>query len=299
MEIINLVNAIQEWHFLRHEILPFDLIVWEKMPKDPDEKYKHMQLAEVSYDFGVAGKMAALSEKYERILLITETLSAIYLVPRLSNLPKKANATVLQLNAGIAGFMSKSNPDLQDIPLMMPYANVREVYDQVSLFDALGQKGKNYIRVSHGDTQDAVFEKKLKAEGGIVDLRAHDFEGIAGTMIAPGDLLVHAIHAAQHLKQEGKSYDLFGLVDYNFSIGAALKESIIKTENIVFLLDQQPGVMYESFVKAKLWDAGLVDTQIHFIYPDIEKINTILPDHLWDEANRDGMGMAEKIHSLH
>lgn len=78
-----------------------------------------------------------------------------------------------------------------------------------------------------------------------------------------------------------------------------MKESIIKTENIIVLLDQQRKSLYEAIIKAKLWDSGLVDTEIHFVYPSLEKINTILPEYIWEQANWDGLGIAEKINSIH
>lgn len=74
-------------------------------------------------------------------------------------------------------------------------------------------------------------------------------------MIAPGGILVSAIHALQHLTNEGKSYDLFVLTEYDFHIAKSLKESIIKTENVILLLDQKYGTHYPAIVKAKLWDA--------------------------------------------
>lgn len=298
MDIINIVESVQQWHFLEHETLAFDLIVWEKLPQNPDKKYQHRELSDLQYDFGIAGKLTALTQENKRVLVIVETISALYLAPWLSQIPSGHTVSVLQVNTGISGFMSKASPDLNDIATLMPYAKVAEVYDQTSLIDALQYKGVQYIRLAYGETHSELFPEKTVIDGGLVDMRAHNFEGLAGTVIAPGGLLVSAIHALQHLQQEWKSFDLFGLVDYDFSIGKALKESIVKTENIVVLLDQQKWSLYESVVKAKLWDSGLVDTQIYFIYPDIEKINTILPEYLWDEANRDGLGIAEKIHSL-
>ena len=89
------------------------------------------------------------------------------------------------------------------------------------------------------------------------------------------------------------------LTQYDFHIGKALKESIIKTENVILLLDQRYGTSYPAIVKAKLWDAGLVDTEVHVLYPNTDKINTILPEYLWEQAQWDGLGIAEKINSIH
>ena len=164
MDIINLVPYIQEWIFLQHDILPYDLIVREKQPQEADKKYKHMTLADVSYDFGVAGKLAALSDQYKRILVISETLNALYLLPWLSNLPSDVNVTVLQVGAGISGYMSKNWPDMTDIGTLLPYARVLEAYDRDSLTAALQQTWKNYIRITYGDTPVTMFEKPLSVD---------------------------------------------------------------------------------------------------------------------------------------
>lgn len=276
--------------------LPYDCIVWEKVPHAADKKYTHIALDDLHYDFGVAGKIAALSKKYEHILVIVETLDVSYLVPWLST--TDAAITVLQLNAGVSGYMTKSQPDIMDIATIMPYANVREVYDRDSLLEALQADGKNYIRITFGDTQTTLFTEKTPEESGVVDLREQGFNGGNATIIAPGGTLISAIHAVQQLQDEGNLCDLFVLTHYDFAIGKALKESIIKTEKVIVLLDQQRRTQYEAIVKAKLWDAGLVDTQIHFVYPNSEKINTILPEYLWEQAQWDGPSIAEKISSL-
>ncbi len=269
------------------------------MPQDVDTRYKHMSLSDLAYDFGVAGQLTALSEKHPRLLVIIETINSLYLLPWIHSLPKEVNVTILQLNAGIASHMSKSKPDMTDIALLYGMIAVKEVYDMESLMSLLLTPGKQYIRVPNGDTHSSIFPKPIEIHGGVGDIRDRGFEGVAGTVIAPGGVLVQTIHALQHLDNEGKSYDLFVLSDYDFTIGKELKESIIKTENIIFLLDQNRRTIYESVVKAKLRDSGLVDTETHFVYPNADKINTILPEYLWEQANWDGLGIAEKINSIH
>ncbi len=302
MEIVHLVSHIEQGFFLHDDILPFDVIVWEEKPADisiSKGKYTHMTLADVSYDFGLSGKMAAVTEKHDRVLLIVKTINTMYLLPWISSLDEKKNVTIVTLGAGVASYAIKSQPEMMDVAMVMPYMSVCEVYDKTSLDHTLSEGGKKYVRVPHGETNSTVFEKKVKSDKGITDLRTLGFEGVAGTVIAPGGVLVNTIHALQHLQNEGKTYDLFALDEYDFQIGKALKESIIKTENVILLLEQRYGTHYPSIVKAKLWDAGLVDTEVHVLYPQIDEINTILPEYLWEQAQWDGLGIATKINSIH
>ena len=116
-------------------------------------------------------------------------------------------------------------------------------------------------------------------------------------MLAPGGILVYTIHALQHLQDAGSAYDLFALADYDIQITDELKQSILKTEKLIVILDQKKRSLYEQTIKSKLRDAGLFDTEIRFIYPHTEKINTILPDYLWEQAGFDAQGLAEKLAS--
>ncbi|MBP6910765.1 hypothetical protein KBC03_04155 [Patescibacteria group bacterium] len=141
------------------------------MPQEVDKKYKHMALSDVAYDFGIAGKLAALHEKHPRMLVIIETLNSLYLLPWIHALPKEANVTILQLNAGIASYMSKSQPDMTDIALLYGMISVKEVYDMESLMSLLLMSGKQYIRVPNGDTHSAIFPKPIAIHGGVGDIR--------------------------------------------------------------------------------------------------------------------------------
>lgn len=114
-------------------ILPYDVIVREKQPVDPDSNYTHITLSNVSYDFAASGKLAALSEKYERVLVVIETIPAMYLLPWLNTLGDHATVSVLAVNAGIGGCMNKAKADMTDIGTLIGTVNIKEVYDKDSL----------------------------------------------------------------------------------------------------------------------------------------------------------------------
>lgn len=161
-----------------------------------------MTLGDISYDFGIGGKMAALSEKYTHILLVVQTLNMFYLMPWISSLSKDANVTIINLGAGVSSYIHSTQPEMADVALLMPYMAVQEVYDKQTLDAALIAPGKNYIRVPHGETHTTLFPTAIDVEKGIGDVRPHGFEGISGTLIAPGGVLVSAIHALQDLQNE-------------------------------------------------------------------------------------------------
>ncbi len=172
MDIINLVTSVQEGLFLHEKKLPYEVIVWEKMPTELPLGYTHMELKDLAYDFGMSGKLTVLTEKHKSVLLIIESIEGFYLLPWLSKLPKDHTVTVVQINAGISSYMSRSMPDQMDISLMLPFVSVKEVYDMDSLMHLLGQKGHSILRISFGETHASLF-KDAKADGGIIDLRSH------------------------------------------------------------------------------------------------------------------------------
>lgn len=129
-------------------------------------------------------------------------------------------------------------------------------------------------------------------------MRAHSFEGIGGTVLAPGGVLVHAIHAVQQLQDEGVFHDLFLLGEYDFTLTPALQESISKTEKLIVLLDQKFNTSFIHTIKSKLREAGL-NPKLHIITPDTRKVNTVLAEYLWEQARRDGAGIATQIKNLH
>lgn len=115
--------------------------------------------------------MAALTEKHTKILLVVETVNMLYLLPWISTLSEEKNVAIVTTGAGIASYMSKGQPEMSDVTLVMPYMTVCEVYDKESLDAALLSSGKNYIRVPHGDTHEQIFEHGVKTEKGMGDLR--------------------------------------------------------------------------------------------------------------------------------
>lgn len=172
MEIVNLIADISEGRFLRDEILPYDLIMWERMPGElPKGTYTHMSINDIHYDFGVAGQMSAMTEKYDRILLIIDTLNVLYLLPWISQLSEKKNVTIVTLSSGVASYMRKSQPEMSDVALVMPYMKVCEVYDKETLNATLIAGGKRYVRVPHGETHESLFPKALTSDKGISDVR--------------------------------------------------------------------------------------------------------------------------------
>ena len=110
---------------MHDDIFPYEVVIWEKMPAGlPISQSTHMTLADVGYDFGLSGKMEAITEKHESVLLVIETVNMLYLLPWISALEEKKNVTIVTTSAGVASYMSKSQPEMSDVTLVMPYMHV-------------------------------------------------------------------------------------------------------------------------------------------------------------------------------
>lgn len=160
MDIINLVSYIREGRFLGDTVLPFDCIVREKLPAElSDTKHKHLTFLDVGYDFGLAGQMSALSMEYKNILVVVESVNMLYILPWLQQLPEKFHVTVLNLGAGVASYLTKSLPELDDVALLLTHIAVKEVRDGESLRQALKAGGKQYIRIPASEVPEEFFAK--------------------------------------------------------------------------------------------------------------------------------------------
>lgn len=171
MDIVNLVSYIHEGTFLDDAILPYDLIVREKKPADlSDTKHEHRTFADISYDFGLSGQMNALSAQYSNILVVVETVNVVYLLPWIQSTDSKSHITVLNLSCGLASYVKKSAPEMDDVSLLFSHITVKEVRDAESLRMALAAGGKQYVRIPAGDIPEKLFAKEFSYENGIGDL---------------------------------------------------------------------------------------------------------------------------------
>jgi hypothetical protein len=97
------------------------------------------------------------------------------------------------------------------------------------------------------------------------------------------------------LQEAGQSMDCFVSSSVDLSFSESLITSIRETESLWIIADQQNNTLWEASIKAKLWDLGLFETELHFIAPRIEKISSFLPEYIYEQSEMDGTNIAKRI----
>jgi len=137
MDIINLLEHIKTGAFLEDGAFPFDVIVRDSVPADlPKTDIPSVSFSDINYDFGLSGQLRGIAEKYARILIINQSVNMVYLLPWIFSLHDDKQVTICNV-AGISSYMSKAQPDLQDITLLLHSLPVKEAYDKKTLLTTL------------------------------------------------------------------------------------------------------------------------------------------------------------------
>jgi len=214
----------------------------------------------------------------------------------------KANITIINPSTWILWFANKWFWDKRDIAKAMSFGfEVFEPYTQEDISNYLNNKSsKKYIRTSentvfaeHLPEADYVDENNL-----LISLQKYWFQWSNWTIITLGMNTVASIHAGTTLQEKWKSMDIFVSKTANISFCKTLQESIQRTEKLIIIIDQHPGSMYESFIKAKLFDIWLYETEIFFITPNYQLITTTIAEYIAEQAKFDWINIAKKIIDL-
>jgi hypothetical protein len=64
---------------------------------------------------------------------------------------------------------------------------------------------------------------------------------------------------------------------------------------LVLVSDQIGGGLYEYFIKWVLLENKITDIDVVFVTPNYEKITTILPEYIYEQAHFDWAWIASKI----
>lgn len=106
MQTINLTDYIRHGMLLKNLAANdlFDAIVYESFDNHqldlPSEIDLHT-LDQLGREFGSSGSMIALTEQYDRLLIVLDQLPSSYLLPLLSH-PLNSKTTIINLHAGVS-----------------------------------------------------------------------------------------------------------------------------------------------------------------------------------------------------
>lgn len=302
MNNINLYEYVKHWQLLKNleKANPFDIIIYEnRLEREIPQNLNIKTLEEIWFEFWYSWTLKGISQKYKNILLILDELSYIYFLPFIKTI-KDEKITIINLSSGISWFLNKQSPDIEDIWILKNFdLEIYEAYDFVNFFDILKEEKNKYIRIADKEIPQNIVQGNenisLSKTWELVSLIEFGITGFSGTILVGWYLLQETLLAIGNKAEENFSYDMFVIYNYNFEIKEELLSSIQKTEKLYIIIDHKENTNLENFIKSKLREKGIIDTEIVFIYPEIEKIQTLLKEHLFQEACFDGNAIAERL----
>ena len=298
MNWINLYEYIKYWMFLKNldGNNPYDIVIYENFENSEIEIPKSINMTtmkELWFEFGYSWALSALSKKYKNILIILDWLSYIYLIPFIKSIWKK-NFTILNLWSWISWYINKWNPDLDDIWVLSDLnIGVYENYDMSTFYHSLSNKWTKYIRIMNKEIAVNLFQTSENEDEIVwwfiqwwdaISMTEFWLSGNSWTILVWASLALDMILAHQSLWKD-KWYDVFLITNYSFDFDDKILNSLNKTKKLIVLLDASSN--YENYIKAKLFDLGIKNFKIIFIYPKTEKITTFLKDYIYKQAEFD------------
>lgn len=235
-------------------------------------------------------------EQGKHILLI---LTTAWVDEVLSIMEWANQITIINTHAGLGSFEATGKRDTWDISKTMSYGF--DVYDPHTTKELskeiLGASGKVYIRTNTHllSAENYPVLKWEWAKKMLFSLQWQGFSGGHWTIIWLWSSIVDIFHTGVLLQEAGESMDCFITSAVDVAFSENLINSIRESESLWIVADQHNNQLWETSLKAKLWDLGLFETEIKFISPRLEKITSFLPEYIYEQSEMDGQWIAKRI----
>ena len=207
--------------------------------------------------------------------------------------------TIINPAAGLGSFGVRGKWDRGDIVQAMSYGF--EIYDPYCIENLmeilLTIWTKQYIRINtHLLSADQYPQlKSERKEPNIYNLKWLGFSWSYGTLLGLWSSTLDIFHTNTLLQEKGILMDCFICTRSDIVFCESLIASIRETEHLWIIADQHNNLLWEQNIKAKLWDLGLFETDIHIVSPRLEKVTSFLDEYVYEQSEFDGPGIAGRI----
>ena len=304
--IVNLSEYINSWRILENieNNWFYDIVFFETKRYILDEfvnrkwSFKLYFLEDLAFDWGLSAVLEGLENK--KILFVLNEYNSFYLLPILSLKVKKFKKFhILNTNIGISSLVYKNIPELYDITNMLEFLNIYEPIDFQDLINLFWKEENLYARVANKDYAIDIFngEKRDLDEIGLLDLTSFNLSGQNGTIVVWWSVLSNLLQAIDVLQNQWYFFDVFVVRNYNFQLDENFKDSLRNTERLIFIWDVK-GKGIVNLMKSKVYESGIYDLIIDFIFPKYEKVDTTLSDYLYERAEFDYKSLANRVINL-
>ncbi len=307
MSFYNLSEYVKYGLFLQDikDNNPYDIILFErKFDSDLDFSKFNIKFLNQDNDSFVR-QINDCVDKYDKVLLVLQESNSYDV---LWSIKFKSNLTIINLYVGISWFGNKNKLDSNDIWYLLTLGlDVYEPWDSNNFIKILSGDNPKYIRLSNNDLPQNLlyFEEFAIIDQNLLDLKEilplvnNGYNWFDGIVLVSWSLLASAIQALRiSMDHYGNSFDLFCISKLNLELSDELVASLKKNDLIIFIVDQSYPNGFQDIVKSKFKEWGYQSTRIKFIYPEYQKLNTILEEYKLEQVWLDWLAIANNIHNI-
>ncbi|MFZ2150512.1 MAG: hypothetical protein WAZ12_01800 [Candidatus Absconditicoccaceae bacterium] len=307
MSFYNLSSYVKYGLFLQdiRDNNPYDLIVFErKFQSDLDVLKFNIKFLDQDDD-SFSKQINTYLDNYSDVLLILDESNSY---DALGGLQLKGNLTIINLHVGISGLGNKNKLDGNDISYLLNLGfEVYEPRDMNNFTKILLTQGNKYLRLNNNDLPQnlmyfkdfAIIDQKVLESKNMLSLVNNGFSGFDGAVVVSGSLLENAIQALRiSSENHGYSFDLFCMSNLDIGLDNDLIESLKKHGFLIIIVDQSYPNGYQDYIRLKFKEKGHESVRIKFIYPEYDKLNTVMEEYKFEQVGLDGLSIANKIQNI-
>ncbi len=250
-------------------------------------------------------QMNSYLNNYSNVLLILDESNSH---DALSGLQPKWNLTIINLHVGISWLGNKNKIDWNDISYLLSlWFEVYEPRDMHNFIKILSTEWNKYLRLNDNDLPQnlmyfedfAIVDQKIFEAKSLLSLVNNWFSWFDWAVLVSWSLLASAIQALRISSEHNwYSFDLFCMSNLDIELHDDLLESLKKHWLLIIVVDQSYPNWYQDYVKSKFKSKWYESVRIKFIYPEYDKLNTVMEEYKFEQAWMDGLSIANKIQNI-
>ncbi len=307
MSFYNLSSYVKYGLFLQdiRDNNPYDVIVFErKFQSDLDISKFNIKFLDQDTD-SFSKQINNYLDNYSDVLLVLDESNSY---DALWWLQLKWNLTIINLHVGISWLGNKNKLDWNDISYLLNlWFEVYEPRDMNNFVKILLTQWNKYLRLNNNDLPQnlmyfkdfAIIDQKVLESKNMLSLVNNGFSGFDWAVLVSWSLLENAIQALRISSENNwYSFDLFCMSNLDVNLENDLVESLKKHWFLIIIVDQSYPNWYQDYIRLKFKEKWYESIRIKFIYPEYDKLNTVMEEYKFEQVWLDWLSLANKIQNI-
>jgi len=307
MNLVNLQEYVRHWMILNNieswkmaDAVLFETPLTKEMLEE--KSVPVYSLTELTDTNGIWWVLVSLLEKHPRLVVVLDALPVSSLLPALQAL-KHTHAgavqklTIINTSSWISWIKAKGANESSDCHFLQGlWVDCFDPSDVVTFFWLLDHKWVRYIRLQTGDYPSALYEwftGELQ-EWWVLSLKSQWLSGAHGTILVSGRAGMDMVNSLVTLQKNEIMYDCFVAQQHSWAISDWLRDSLLQTERLIIVSDSNEDQLFH-YAQALLFNAGLFETEVRAITPDVAAVTWFHDDYMYDQAGFGPHQFVEKL----